>query len=573
MRGADATEATPATDGPAKEGGHRLPQWGRYERLPDKTKAEATLRLNALVAVEQLTGTGTSRMDAYAQVAAQYDADPATLRRWAAHVRHVPRADWLPALAPGYLGRTATADCSVEAWDFFKGDYLRLEAPGAAACYGRLKRAAAEHGWTVPSLRTIERRIRREIPKQARVLARHGAEALGRLFLAQERDKTALHALECTNADGHKFDVFVRFPGGTVGRPCLLAWQDVHSGMIVSWRVDKTESAELVRLAFGDLVERYGIPASAHLDNGRGFASKWVTGGMKWRHRFKVKAEEPKGVLTALGVTVHWATPYHGQAKPIERAFKDLCETIAKHPANSGAYTGNKPEAKPEDYGSRAVPLADFLKTVESEINAHNTRQGRRSKVCQGRSFAEMFAESYAQAPIRKATAEQRRLWLLAAEGLRAQNPSGHVMLLGNRYWHEALVPYAGQPVVVRFDPQRVQEPVHVYAADGRYVCHAECQAAVGFADIAAAREHAKAKGNFRRATKAALAAERKLAASDVAAQLPDVEAPEVPGAKVVRLDFGRMALMEAPAEDANDAAFGRAVAMLEQGRRQGGGE
>uniref|UniRef100_UPI0039800C3B transposase domain-containing protein n=1 Tax=Salmonella sp. s54836 TaxID=3159673 RepID=UPI0039800C3B len=93
---------------------------------------------------------------------------------------------------------------------------------------------------------------------------------------------------------------------------------------------------------FRDVVERYGIPHHAWLDNGRGFASKLLTGGVANRYRFKVREEDPTGILVALGVQIHWATPYHGQAKPIERAFRDLCDRVAKHPAFAGAYTGHR---------------------------------------------------------------------------------------------------------------------------------------------------------------------------------------------------------------------------------------
>ncbi|HOK71525.1 MAG TPA: hypothetical protein PLM83_08745, partial [Bacillota bacterium] len=34
---------------------------------------------------------------------------------------------------------------------------------------------------------------------------------------------------------------------------------------------------------------------------------------------------------------VHWTTPYHGQSKPIERAWKTLCEEVSKHPKFAGA--------------------------------------------------------------------------------------------------------------------------------------------------------------------------------------------------------------------------------------------
>jgi len=572
------------TEGAATEAGQpildatrRTERWAAFERLPGKARQEAARRADACDLVERLTGTGMGRVAAV-EAAAQSSGDhPATLRRWLRLVRGLPRDEWLPALAPRHGGGRRAATCSPEAWDFFRADYLRLEAPGAAACYQRLLRTAQAHGWSVPSLPTLTRRLEREVPKGALVLAREGREALARLYPAQRRDRSVFHALQAVNADGHRFDVFCRWPDGTVGRPLMVAWQDLYSGKLLAWRIDRTESAELVRLSCGDLVERFGIPEHAYLDNGRGFASKWLTGRMAWRHRFKITDHEPSGVLTTLGVAVHWTTPYHGQAKPIERAFRDLCESIAKHPACAGAYTGNRPDAKPENHGSRAVPIEDFERLAASEIHAHNARPGRRAAVCGGRSFDQTFTESYRQAPIRKATAVQRRLWLLAGEGVYARKPGGQVELLGNAYWSEALTRHAGTRLVVRFDPQRLHEPVHAYTLDGRYIGPAECIQQAGFNDLDAARTHAKARADFRKANKAARDAARRMEAADVAALLPDGAPPEPEAANVIRPDFGRMPEAErlplrdgaqtaADGDGADaEAAFSRAVGMMER--------
>ncbi|WP_345779457.1 transposase domain-containing protein [Thermomonas sp. S9] len=60
------------------------------------------------------------------------------------------------------------------------------------------------------------------------------------------------------------FDLRVQLPSGTVGRPVLVAWQDIYSGKILAWRVAETLSSHLVQTTFGDVVERYGIPEHAY---------------------------------------------------------------------------------------------------------------------------------------------------------------------------------------------------------------------------------------------------------------------------------------------------------------------
>ena len=522
--------------------------WAAHARKPGSVKEHGKRNLEAIQLYFRLCAEANAARDAgqpytprsriESIVADQFGVSVPSIRNWKARVQWEHPSDWWAILTPNYVGRTATAEITPEAWDWFKADYLRPEAPAAKACYNRLLRVAKEHAWIVPDIRTLERRIKKEIPRAVLVLARQGQDALKRLYPAQERDRSVFHALEAVNADGHKFDVFVRWPDGEIGRPMMCAWQDIYSGKLLAWRIDKTENSDSIRLSFGDLVENYGIPGEAFLDNGRGFASKWMTGGAPTRFRFKVKKEEPTGIMTTLGVRIHWATPYHGQAKPIERAFRDLCEYIAKHPACSGAYTGNNPTAKPENYGSRAMPIDKFIALVKSEIKAHNARTGRTGGLTNGRSFDQVFNESYARATIRKATEEQRGLWLLAAESVTVrQDGSLHMRFdKRNRYWDEMLEDHAGQKVIVRFDPQHLHKPVHVYTLANSFICTAICLEAEGFNDVQAAREHGRNLKRFMRATKERLEAERRMSVLEAAAMMPDIPDAEVPDAKVVRI-------------------------------------
>src|SRR3546814_16811814 len=61
------------------------------------------------------------------------------------------------------------------------------------------------------------------------MLRREGDEALRRMLPAQERTVAELHALELVNIDGHKVDVFVKWPDGRIVRPIIIGIQDVYS--------------------------------------------------------------------------------------------------------------------------------------------------------------------------------------------------------------------------------------------------------------------------------------------------------------------------------------------------------
>jgi hypothetical protein len=247
----------------------------------------------------------------------------------------------------------------------------------------------------------------------------------------------------------------------------------------------------------------------------------------------------------------------------VERAFRDLCERVAKHPAFSGAYTGNKPDAKPEDYRSRAIPLDDFLRKLESEINEFNRHPGRRTQVCNGvLSYDQAFAESYADAPIRKATAEQLRMLMLAADTVQAVKPSGRIRLWDNFYWDDWMPRHAGERLTARFDPERLHEAIHVYSLDGRYLGAAPCRQAFGFGDVAAGKEEAKAKANLRKRTRELREAHLRLEKAQLAKMLPDVPTPPLPAANVIAPLFGQ-AVRPDPTQEETDEVFGRAVKQM----------
>ena len=539
----------------------------RFDRLPQKHKDEALRRLNAIGSVDTLHLSGVNRAEAEAQVARQMGVSASSIRNWRAAVAHVAATDRKYYLAPHYAGRTASVECNPDAWEFLKADWLRLERPTFDACFRRLERAAKEHGWAIPSARTLQRRLD-ALPEGLRILARDGTDALKRTYPAQQRDRGVFHALEAVNADGHKWDVFVKWPDGYIGRPLMVAFQDLYSGLILAYRIDRSENKEAVRLAFGDLIERHGIPDHCWLDNGRSFASKWLTGGTPNRYRFKVRDDEPAGIMTSMDVKIHWTTPYAGQSKPIERAFKDFASDTAKHPRFAGAYTGNDPLAKPENYGSAAVPLDVFLATIAEEVVAHNKREGRRTPVCAGRSFQVTFDESYTKSPIKKATEEQRRLWLMAAEGLMASKMDGALTVLGNRYWAEFLHAHRGQKLIVRFDPQQLQRDLHVYRLDNAYLGAAPCVEAVGFADVEAGRDHARNRNAFMKANRAKLDLERKMSLTEAAKLLPAVEVPEPVETKIVRLPVRGNTVLQPQHEEEDDPREAEIFAAMRQMNR-----
>jgi transposase InsO family protein len=508
------------------------------------------------------------------EVAATHGVSRTAIYAWAALVEGVARAHWLARLVPQYVGaKGPRAACADDAWEWLRARYLLPNRPTFEACWRDLQQVAVQKGWQLPAARTLRRRID-ALPATVVAWHREGPDATDRMFPAQRRDRSMLHALQWVNADGHKFDVFVKWPDGTVARPMAVFFQDLYSGKLLTWRVAQAETGDTFRLAFSDVVEKYGIPGAVTIDNTLAAANKTMSGGLKRRFRFKVREEEPLGIFASLGVAVHWAKPFSGQSKPIERAFGDLARDIARHPAFVGAWTGNKPTDKPHDYGKKSVPLAEFLAVLEPAIAEHNARPGRSALNCRGRSFDDTFAESYAEAPITRATEAQRRIFLLAAEEVRVRR-DGTIHLLGNRYHDARLVELRGRNVALRFDPDKLHAPVHVYLANGDYFCTAECWADQGFGDTEAARRTATAVRQRRRGLKLLADAEARISAEqlarDIAAAQRDI--PDPPAPQVVRPLFrGAVALKPKPEteEETSEARSERLFVAARASMRQG---
>lgn len=556
---AEARDAgVPANDMSESGGGDRTAQgqlWSWFDLQADSVKAEAGARLAMLDEIEALEGAGMTRTAAVETVAAHHGLGASTLWGHLNLIAGADRADRLPLLAPQRKGGGKAAEVDEGAWSFLISDYLRPERPTFASCYYRcLREYCAPRGLELPHQKTLFRKVEREVPAAVVTLKRHGADALRNTVPAQQRSVADMNALDLVNIDGHRWDVFVRWPDGHVARPMMVAIQDVYSRKFLSWRIDETESSVLTRLAFADLFRDWGIPKACLMDNGRAFASKMITGGAKTRFRFSIKEEEPTGLLTSLGVRIHWATPYRGQSKPIERAFRDLCDSVAKHPAFAGAYTGNRPDAKPENYGDRAIDLETFKRVVKAGMKAHNARPGRNTEIAAGRSsFDQVFESSYARAPVGKASPEQLRMALLASKVVSTDRKDGSLNAYGNVWWSPAMSELSGRKVILRYDPDDLTAPVHVYGLDGRYLAEAALQGRTAFLDAGAAHARARQEGAVRKAAKQAAELQQLLTAAQLAEMMPDLpdDPEEAPSPSVIRPVRVRGNAVLKPAEDA----------------------
>lgn len=529
-------KSQPETPSDDEINAHKEAMWSWFSQQSIKTREEAQRRLEIVNKIIELIDNGLAKTAAVEAISSLHKVAQSTVWSWLRDVEGVAAPDRLAYLAPKRKGGGKKAAMDASLWQILVSDYLRPERPTFQSCYDRIKSVALERDIEIPHAKTLKRKLDKEVDKRVIISQRNGAEVLRNTLPQQERTVSHLHAMEMVNIDGHKFDVFVKLPNGKTIRPLMIAIQDVYSRKILAWRVGVSECSVQTRLTFADLFQKYGVPKECVLDNGRSFASKWITGGSKTRFRFKIKEDEPTGLLTSLGIKIHWALPYRGQSKPIERAFRDLCDRISRHPAMAGAYTGNHIDAKPENYGEKAIDFETFKAFVDTQIPIHNARIGRRTETAHGGSFDEAFIKSYAVAPIGKATPEQLRLALLTAEHVSTNRKTGAISLAGNRYWSADMGRYAGKKVTVRFNPDNLHEQIYVYALNGEFIGDVPLLEAAGFNDYGAAKVRARQEADLKKTVRKMRDQQELLAAEEVAAKMSNSnEEPDLPEPQVVR--------------------------------------
>lgn len=322
--------------------------WDWYQRSPAGVQREAKENLEIMQAYSLLEQAGARHGAIKRELHARFGVSEPTLWRLRERVKGQPSHHWLPLLAPKWKGRTAMAEFTEDAWVWIKEHWGQQSKPKLKPVVDRARQIAPAKGWVIPSIDAVRDRID-ALPRWWQVYRREGDKALAALYPAMERDYNtlAIHELWCS--DGHKADIFCRWMEAdgkeTIGRPIVVVWMDVRSRYFLGYAVGRVESADLIRFAFKKAAENaHAIPWHVLMDNGRGYAAKLLTGGIPNRYRFKVKDEDVPGILKVIGVLVHWATPGHGQSKPIEPGWRFIPERVCKRAEFQGAYCGNKPE-------------------------------------------------------------------------------------------------------------------------------------------------------------------------------------------------------------------------------------
>jgi len=415
-------------------------------------------------------------------LAAHSDITARTLYRWHRQLTEGGMAALLDGRSTAV--RNAAPDpVDPDAWERFKQLYLTIQRRPVTLCYQIVAAEAAEHHWSFSALRTIQRKVQRELPPFHANYFRLGQRQWHRKYGPKlRRDYTKMRSNEWWVGDFKKADVFCRKSDAdpTIIRPLISAFLDMRSRMNVGRCVCLSENSDTVLIAFRKGVEQYGSPHHAILDNGKPYRSRGVSGGRPSggpirQAEARFDEDYMRSVFGGLNVAVHFSIPFNPDSKPIERWFRTLDLQFA---ATYESYCGGEKDdlfrhaAKfAKQHPDRCPTVAEFAASLDRWAETYHAipHRGYEMNNLSPRQAFDQFN------PIPRAIAPEGALDVLL---MRTTRPV-KVMCNGVRYQsieygvgNAHLMPLQGNEVLLRVHPEDASFVV-VCDLDGKPICKA----------------------------------------------------------------------------------------------------
>lgn len=352
-----------------------------------------------------------------------------------------------------------------DAWDYFYALYMTQEKRGVQLCYDYTKAKFPE----IPSVYAFHRKVK-TIPEHAVIYYREGENALRDVLPSMDRDKTDIASNDIWFSDHHRVDVFTRNEDGSrLCRLWLTVFFDARSNKIISYICRNADpAADVIKQAMKKGMELYGIPNEVYFDNGKDYRSK------VFRQDF------PLSLVHQLGINSIYATPYHGQAKTVERFFRTFEERFGKmFPTYTGKDAKNRPEKMRVSDGkilAIAPSIETFLGALDNYMEDYNHTPSR-GKNLEGKSPDEVY---YQNLSVKREITDRKTLSLLCGTfDMRTVHKSG-ITFKNRVYWDKALLPYFKKKVNINYDSENL-DVLNVFDEDMRAVCTAEAKVRTPF--------------------------------------------------------------------------------------------
>lgn len=192
--------------------------------------------------------------------------------------------------------------------------------------------AKCHRAWELITRKSVSyatiKRFYSSFPPAFHALFRIGSKELNDKFMPyQVRDYEKYKPMELWVSDHHMLDVFRR-DGDRIFRPWITVFQDMRSRKIVGWYVSNSPSSYTILQALYMAICLYGCPDAVYFDNGKDYRSERLNGKtVEFKDGEKIRIA---GIFQKYNIQVHFAEPYHGQSKPVERFFRTVLEEFSK---------------------------------------------------------------------------------------------------------------------------------------------------------------------------------------------------------------------------------------------------
>lgn len=359
--------------------------------------------------------------------------------------------------------------------------------------FEKFEEIAEERAWeSYPSIKTVARYIKHVMDTpgaaSAHYLAANGSrDWKNKKMVKAKRDATSLSVMEYVIGDEHTFDFWVQYtaPNGKIKavRPKLVAWLDMKSRTILGDVAcvdanNQTLKESLVKMIYS---EPGGVPQILHIDNGRDYTAKTLTGQTRKQRNIDFQFDaETVGFYQSIGIQeVGRSLPYQPWDKPIERLFKTVCDKFSRwFESYTGTLTGSRTYAKRQKDIDKMLERGELLTMDEFfeewtkwKNEKYHTREHRGLKDA-GEKWVTPI-EMYQNGPRYEKAAPPREyaaMLLMKADTALVRNQG--IQKFGTLYTDYELCHYIGKKVGIKWDIDDVTK-LYVFDDEGRKICEA----------------------------------------------------------------------------------------------------
>lgn len=341
-----------------------------------------------------------------------------------------------------------------EAWEYFYALYMTQQKRGIKLCYDFTKKEFPD----IPSIYSFQRRVK-QIDYRALLFYREGKEAFENSLPYMERCRLDIHSNDIWFSDHHRMDVFTQNEDGTrICRMWLTVFFDARSGKIISHICrNASPNATVIKKCFKQGIEKHGIPNEVYFDNGADYRSKCFS------------EDYPLSLIHQIGIHTIYATPYHGQAKPVERFFNTLEERFGKM---FPTYTGRDAKKRPEQMMisnekilTFAVSMEKFNEYLDQFIQEYN-QTGSRGNDMEGKSPDEIY---YRELVSKREIKNRKALNILCGTFETRTVQRNGIAFKNRNYDNSDFINYYKKKVIINYDPDNIDE-LHVFDEHMRYI-------------------------------------------------------------------------------------------------------